>query len=400
MITFDKALKLVLENVGRLLPERVEVIDSADMILDEDVYSRIQMPPFNKSAMDGYAMIADDTVEVPVELKCIGEVQAGGIFRKKVRQGECVKIMTGAPLAYSTDSVVMVENTQQIGQYVRVMKCVKKGENVCMCGEDLKVGQKVLKKGTRIYPEHISLLGSIGRRFIKVIRRPRVAIINTGNEIVPIGEKLRKYKIYNSNGPQLSALLKSDNIKSFPLGIAEDNSLKLKAMIKKGLDFDVLLISGGVSMGDYDLVPDVLKEVGVEEIFHKVRIKPGKPLFFGARMKTVIFGIPGNPVANFVVYQLFIRPALRKIMGYQMCRPHFEKGIVKRSFHKRTDRKHFVPVKVLREKGMYYLAPLSSHGSADIFALSRADGFMVVEADVLSVKENSIQSFFTWKRIA
>ena len=399
MITFEKALAAILSNTCSLPTNKIPVENSIGSVLQEDVYSKLEMPPFNKSAMDGYAINAGYIKKVPVRLKCIGLIQAGDNFRKKVNCGECVKIMTGAPIPDGTDSVVMVENTREVGKYVEMLKNVKKGKNVCFRGEDLKIGQKVLSKGIKISSSNISLLATIGRRFVRVIRTPRVAILNTGGEIVPSGKKLSKYKIYNANGPQLSALLTSDNIEPHSLGIAGDNTKELKGAIKKGLQNDILLISGGVSMGDYDLVPGILKSSGVRKIFHNVKIKPGKPLFFGKTGNTLVFGIPGNPVSNFLTYLIFIRPSIYRMMGYKCCEPEFNSGIIEREFPQKLGRKHFVLVKVT-EKGLkYYLRPVNSHGSADILALSKADGFMVVEENRSIVKKHTKIKFITWKRI-
>ena len=400
MIPFDKALELILKNTVPLSLVKTKLSDSVGMILKEDVFALFGMPPFNKSAMDGYAIKAADVKATPVTLKCIGTIHAGENFRKKIRNGECVKIMTGACLPTDTDSVVQIENTtQHANGYIEINSCVKKGGNVCLKGEDFKIGQKILGSGAKISIGDISLLAAAGRHFFKVVRSPRVAIINTGNEIIPLGRKLRKNEIYNSNGPQMEALLKSDNIEFFSLGIARDNEHELTKFVKKGLEFDVLLISGGVSMGDYDLVPEILKNAGVKKIFHNVRMKPGKPLFFGKKNKTLVFGVPGNPLANFVIYQMFIQSALKKMMGHKKCTPDFKKGLIKKTFiNNKTDRQRFIPIKILTKDKKYYLTPLSSNGSADIFSLSQADGFMLIKADMPILKKNSLNMFFTWEK--
>jgi len=397
MIRYEEALEKVLKNTKPLPLEKVLIEDSLGRVLKEDIYSKIEMPPFDKAAMDGYALNAQDLKVAPKKLRVIGLIQAGDSFKKKIKRGECVKIMTGAPLPAGADSVIMGEDTRQFGEYVKITKIVRKGENICFQGEDLKAGQKVLSRGTVISSSQVAVLATVGKSFVRLSRKPKVCILNTGGEIVRPGVKLGKNQIYNSNGPMLKALLESDGIKSGSLGIVKDNEEELKKAIKNGLKSDVLLISGGVSMGEYDLIPKVLVSLGVKKIFHKVNIKPGKPLFFGLKDKTLIFGIPGNPVSNFSSYLIFIRPALYKILGQPDSQPEFKTGLVDREFYAKTGRKHFVPVKINRFGNGYRLTPVSSHGSADILALANSDGFMVVEEDCSVIKKNSKIKFITWK---
>lgn len=399
MIEFEEALSLIINNTHRLPVERVLVEDSIGRVLMEDVYSNIEMPPFNKSAMDGYAVKAEDIKRAPVKLRFIGSIQAGKGLKKRVMCGECAKIMTGAPLPEGADSVVMIEETQQYGKNIEILRSVKRWQNVCFQGEDVKKGQRVLEKGKIISISDIGVLATIGRRYVKSIRRPDVAVLNTGGEIVPLGCKLSRRSIYNSNGPQLLSLLKSVQINPRFLGIVKDEPRELTRVIKRGLEGDMLLISGGVSMGDYDLVPGILKDLGVKEIFHKVNIKPGKPLFFGKRKNTIVFGIPGNPVSNFLTHLIFIQPALCKMMGRESCKPLFEEGILKKTFYQKKGRRHFVLVKISNSDSCYRLDPVKSHGSADTLALSRADGFMIVDGDRHLVDENSKMRFITWRKI-
>lgn len=400
MIEFEEALSMILKNTDTLPAGKVPVDESMGRMLQEDVHSKIEMPPFDKSAVDGYAVSALDVKSAPARLKCLGLIQAGESFGRRLARGECVKIMTGAPMPKGADSVVMVEDSRQQGECVELFTPAEKWENVCLRGEDLKKGQKILKKGIKISSSHVAILATIGMPLVKVSGSPRVAILNTGGEIVPLGKKLGKNKIYNSNGPMLSALLKADGIEPRFLGIAKDNARDLKKEIGRGLDADVLLISGGVSMGDYDLIPDVLRKLGIKKIFHKVKIKPGKPLFFGRRKKgPLVFGIPGNPVSNFLAYLIFVRPALNKMMGCRCGMPGFKEGIVETGFHSKPGRKHFVLVKVSKRKNRCYLTPVTSSGSADVLALSKADGFMAIRPHTDIIKKGSKVKFITWKKI-
>ena len=382
-----------------LQPERIYIADSVGRVLAENVISKIPMPPFHKSAVDGYALKAAQAESAGILLTCTGLIQAGETFGKEIKPGECIKIMTGAAVPESTDAVIMVEDTRPLEDgTVEILKSVKKGQNICVKGEDIAFGQKVIEKGTLISSSHVAVMASSGRKTIKVYGRPEVAILNTGGEIVPVGRKITGNRIYNSNGPMLEALLKEDGIQANSLGIAKDTEHDLQRALEKGLTADVLLVSGGVSMGDYDLVPAILKEMGVKELFHTVRIKPGKPLFFGVKRKKIIFGIPGNPVSNFLTYLLFIRPALHAMMGYTVKEPVVFEGLTSALLHSDTNRKHFIPARICKKGGDFLLTPVSSHGSADILALSNADAFLMLE-EGSDIKQGAKVKFVTWKRI-
>ena len=397
MIPYEQALKLILNNAKKLPFEKTIIDDSVGRILMENIYSTMEMPPFNKSAMDGYAVKAADLKDSPVTLTNIGLIEAGQLFRRSAKKGHCVKIMTGAALPEGTDTVVMVEDTRMSGNQVEIRRKGKRGENVCIQGEDMRKGQKLLDKGAILSTSDVALLATTGRRYVKVIRKPKVAVLNTGGEIIPAGGTLRKRQIYNSNGPQFLALLKSDRIDPNFLGIAKDRPDDLMRSIQKGLEYDVLLISGGVSMGDYDIVPDVLKKLRVRTIFHGVKTKPGRPLLFGKRKNTIVFGVPGNPVSNFFAYHAYIRPALIKMQGSNDFDLKFNEGSLRKSFKNKPGRRNFVLVKVVKKKMEYHLTPTWAHGSADILALSKADGFMVVDEQTHIVKVGEKVKFFAWK---
>lgn len=399
MITYEQALEAILKNTPVLSEEKISSQESVGRILREDIIAGVEMPPFNRSAMDGYALNYLDIVKIPVKLKCVGLIKAGDISRKKIKRGECIKIMTGAALPENTDCVVMVEYARSKAGMVEILRGAQRGENVFFQGENFRRGSKVLEKGVKIFPSHIPILVTLGRKFIKVAAKPKVAILNTGSEIVRLGDRLSRNKIYNSNGPMLRALLKSDGLEPAMLGIAKDNKVELKEMIKKGLGHDILLISGGVSVGDYDLVPGVLEELGVKKIFHKVNIKPGKPVFFGVKGKTLIFGIPGNPISNFVAYFIFVKPAMQKMMSCQDYSFGFKEGVLEKEFHKKAGRCYFVLVNVRLKENRYFLSPIDGHSSADTLSLSRADGFMLTGIRVTTIKKDEKVKFITWKEI-
>ncbi|MBI4801489.1 MAG: molybdopterin molybdotransferase MoeA [Elusimicrobia bacterium] len=392
MITFEEAMAAVFRRAKPRPPALTRIEDAVGRVLLEDIRSGLDMPPFNKSAVDGYAVRAADLAESR-ELRRAGLLQAGEAFKGKLRPGECVKIMTGAPVPPGADAVVMVEHTSEKGGLVKFEGGIERGSNIARRGEDIKKGQKILPRGTLISISHIAALAAVGRGRVKTGALPEVSLINTGGEIVPPGAKLGKNRIYNSNGPMLSAMLKTDGIIAAPV-IVRDDAKKMRAALAKALKADIALISGGVSMGDYDLVPGVLRELGVKKIFHNVRTRPGKPMFFGVKGRKLVFGIPGNPVANFLAYLVYIRPAILKMGGRRDYAPGFKTGVCSGKFEPRTPRRALV-LSTVRGKTGYSLTEVSNNGSADILALAGAGGFaMVKEGGSLKKKEKA--KFISW----
>ncbi|MDB4349322.1 molybdopterin molybdotransferase MoeA [Omnitrophica bacterium] len=400
MLEFESALNKVLESAGIVGIEEVPLDKAMGSLLAEDIKAGFDMPPFNKSAMDGYAVCSSDLKRVSRELRCMGVVKPGRPFKKVIKDGECAKIMTGSPLPEGTDSVVMVEFTKMSKRpgWVKIMRTAKRWENVCFKGEDIKKGSVVLRRGDSIMGPEIAISAALGRRKLEVYRRPRLAVLNTGDEIVEPGKRLTKEKIYNSNGPMLLSLLSLMDIEAEYLGIARDKERRLEELILKGLKSDIFLLSGGVSMGEFDLVPKVLKRCGVKKVFHKVKIKPGKPVFFGTRGNRLVFGVPGNPVSTYLTFLILIKPAIEKMMG-RMPYQNINEGVLQEGFRQRyTERKHFVPVKASGEKGRIRILPVKGyHGSADIASLSLANAFMVVESKVSFLKKGSRVKIILWR---
>lgn len=396
MIDYFDALRLIVGNTPKPEMVALPLIETISHILARDITSPIYMPRFNKSAMDGYALIAKDADRLPSRLKCKGEIKAGDVFKGRIKRGECVKIMTGAPLPEGSDSVVMVEGTRQCKDIIEILTRVKRWENICKRGEDIKKGEVILKKGIQIGPIHIALAATVGKSKLLVFKKPEVAIITTGNEITKPGERLSKGNIYDCNGSMLASLIEKENIRYEFLGIAKDKMKDLKGKMVLGFKKDILLISGGVSMGDYDLVPKALSDFNVKKIFHKINIKPGKPLFFGKFKERLIFGVPGNPVSNLLAFFAFIRPALYKLSGYEIVEPFSLKGILARDFIQKSGRTHFVLTKIKMFNNKFYLYPVSSHGSADIMSVTNADGFMMIDGKHSFIKKGSSLKFISW----
>ncbi len=414
MIKFEKALQEVLSRTRKLGMKSIPLKKAIGSVLAEDIRAKFDVPLFHKSAMDGYAVCAKDLKFAPIDLRCLGTVSAGGFYPGRVKKGECVKIMTGSPLPEGADSVVMVEFTKNSPlssilplegggnrwgcNSVRILCRVSKGENVCLKGEDIEKGEIVLKKGTLIRAPEVAILAMLGRSRVKVYRKPTVSILCTGDELIEPGHRLLKFShIYNSNGPMLCSLLTSMNIENQYLGIAKDKARDLKKKIKEGLKVDLFILSGGVSMGEYDFVPEVLRNCGVKIVFHKVAMKPGKPILFGTKGKTLIFGVPGNPVATYLSFLLLIKPAIEKMIGRETSLK-IVKGILKTDFRQKPGkRKHFLPVHIKRKEKQNEIFPVKTyHGSADIASLLPANGFMVVDADISFLKKNSEVNVIRW----
>ena len=352
MITFEEAIGTVLKNAKPLPAALVPIEDAVGRVLLEELRSGLDMPPFDKSAVDGYAVRCAEAVR---PLRNVGLIQAGDVFKGKVGPGQCVKIMTGAPVPPWADSVAMVEDSSEKDGFVTFLKAPGKGRNICLRGEDKK-GRGILARCTLLSLSHIAVMAAIGRSSVKAGALPQVSLINTGGELVPPGKRLGRHQVYNSNGAMLAAMLKSDGINAAP-EIVRDEPRSLKAAFSRGLKADLLLISGGVSMGDFDLVSGILKSLGVKCLFHKVRVRPGKPMFFGVKGRRLVFGIPGNPLANFMAYLAYIRPAIRRMTCRQDFAPEFKTGTCAGKFEPKTPRRAMV---LLGQSESLFLAEVSN----------------------------------------
>lgn len=380
MISVDEAKKIIIENVSPLAPIEVCFEDALDFCLAEDVRSDIDMPPFNRSAMDGYAVIAEDTKTAPVVLKIIENIAAGDMPAKKVSH-ECVsKIMTGASVPEGADAVVRFEDTEDTGEEdrVKILKSVKTGTNISNRGEDMQIGQIVLHAGMQIRPQEIGILATVGKSVVKVYPAPAVGIISTGNELVNVDEKPSPVQIRNSNSYSLAAQARRMNAGVEILGIAGDRKEDIVRIMTQGLQKDVLILSGGVSMGEYDLVGDVLKEAGVRIYFEKVALRPGKPVIFGKKDKTLIFALPGNPVASLVTFELFIYPAMRKLMGFSSLGRTTVAALLETDISTKRRRREFRPAWCQWKENTWSVSLVEWHGSADLLATTKANCLLII----------------------
>lgn len=394
MISFDEAYKKVLENVPLMETVLLPLGDAIGYYLAEDITSDIDMPPFNKSAMDGYAVARDGLHKIPVNLHIQETIYAGESPLKKVSTGLCSKIMTGAEVPLGTDTVIMIENTCLIdNDTVKILKSEQRRTNICKQGEDFQKGEIVLKKHKCIGFSEIALLASVGKNKIKVFKKPKVGIIATGNEIIKYYEKPEKGQIRNSNGPALQALLLQLGISKIQARIVRDEEELLTRTIKENLTNDIILISGGVSMGEYDLIPDILRNLGADILFHKVAVKPGKPLIFARSKENLIFGLPGNPISAMTIFRLIVTPALRKMMGNKDFANNVYKGILTEDYKKKKGRKNFLPASVIYVDGTFRVTPVLSHGSADVLSMTKSNALFILDEDIEKVRKNSVVEF-------
>ena len=377
MISVQEALKITLENSSKIGEERTPVTEAAGFILAENIVSNIDLPPFNKASMDGYALKAKDSVNAPVVLEVIGMIPAGVVSDLTVNEGQVVKIMTGAPVPEGADCVQMIEKTEAAGKNrVRILESVTKGKNIAEKREVIKKNQKVFEKGTYLSPAVIAVLSAFGKAAIKIYRRPEVSIIVTGDEIVDIEQNPNAGQIRNSNGYALFHQVRQAGGMPKLLGIAKDNIEDLRPIIARGIKSDVLLISGGVSMGDFDFVEDAMAEFNIKIYYDQVNVKPGKPTVFGKINNTLVFGLPGNPVSASTIFELIVRPAIRKILGFANLNHITTQAILKEDFSSKTKRENYQPAYSYLADNIFYTTPLKSKGSADILAFSKSNSYI------------------------
>ena len=402
MISVEEALEKVLSYSHVLEPENKPLTESLGQVLAEDIYSDFEIPPLDNSSMDGYAVQAESTEGAskssPRLVKILGEVAAGYLSKDKVGPGTAVRIMTGAPIPDGADAVVQFEDTDEEKRKasaeplaeIGIMRQVEAGLNIRRAGEDVTKGSLVLKTGMVLRPQEIGVLASLGRARVSVIRRPLVAILATGDELVQLGESLPSGKIYNSNTYSLAAQVSRYGGIPKILGIARDNVRDLDAKINLGQDADLFLTSAGVSTGEYDMVKKVLARKG-EISFVTVNMKPGKPVAFGVLKmggRTIPhLGLPGNPVSSMVTFEQFARPAILKMQG----KTNFTKPTIQAVSEDRVDNKDgrrvFIRVRVSQRQGRYFASLAGPQGSGILTSMTQADGLMVIPENMPQVVE-------------
>lgn len=402
MIPVEEALEKILNNVSILESESKPIMDCLGQVLAEDACSNVTIPPLDNSAMDGYAVqwesIKGASDSNKIELEVIGEVAAGYIYEGEVIPGTAVRIMTGAPVPDGADTVVQFEHTDEedrksmarSSNEIGILREPEKGRNVRKAGEDVTKGDTVLTKGTVLRPQEIGVLASLGYAEVKVVRRPVIAIMATGDELVELGQSLPPGKIYNSNAYSTAAqVLRYGGIPHI-LGIGADNREALSKMIVKAMDADMLLTSGGVSMGDYDIVKEVLADHGSIG-FWSVYMKPGKPLAFGILehegKKVPHLGFPGNPVSTMVTFEQFARPAIMKMLGKTEFGKPTVKAISESRFKNTDGRRLYARGTVEKRDGKYYVRSTGPQGSGILTSMTKANGLVIVPENTTGVQE-------------
>ncbi len=377
MLTVQAAQELVLRH-ARILPAETVALEAGLLgrVLAENVVSDLDSPPFDKALVDGFAVRSGDAGDRMV----VGEITAGSEWSRPLSAGETARIMTGAPLPPGADAVVMQERVQPLeGGRIRIAEPVRPGHNVMPRGREMRRGETVLRQGQLLRPQEFGLLATVGKTAVSVIRRPLVGVLSPGDELVepdcvPVGAQIR-----NSNAVMLAGQIVRAGGEPHLLGICRDDIEQLRKHIHEGLRHDMLLLSGGVSAGKLDLVPKVLTELGVQAIFHKVAMKPGKPLFFGKRETCLVFGLPGNPVSALVGFKLFVHVALNVQRGVTDCLPRLSVARLESRWRHSSDRPTYHPCRLRSTPGGWFAQPLPWFGSPDLRTVCESDGFCVFD---------------------
>ncbi len=382
MLSYKEALETLLSRTPK--PRTAEVFPGHALgaVLAETVSADLDLPPFHKSFMDGYAVRCQDLDEGTGKLRVAGSIAAGEPELKELRPGEAWQIMTGAATPRGADAVQMVEKTRRLGEFVELLEPVTPDLNIAPRGSEVRAGDRVLEPGRLLGPAEIGVLASFGRTRVAIYRRPEVAIASTGDELVDADRKPGFGQIRNSNAHMLASQCASLGLDATVLPICPDQPDSIRRLVTGGLEGrDLLILSGGVSMGEHDYVHRVIAEEGMEVFFHKAAIKPGKPLIVARQGEKMIFGLPGNPVSSFVTFEVFVRPTLRKWMGFtELALPVLEAELMEPVRHK-PGRLFFKPARTEIVQGRLRVSPVETKGSADIVAFSRCDALMLLPAD-------------------
>lgn len=397
VVSFEEARHIVERHAAKVAhgePEKVDLLSACGRVLAEPITADRDFPPFARAARDGYAVRAGDVASIPARLEMVGEIQAGDSAKSsfELQPGQTISIMTGAPLPPGADAVVMVEYTTQSGTSVAIQRSVKAGENFVPRGSEAKSGQRLVDAGARVDHNVIALAASVGKSAVQVFRKPRVAVLATGDEIVAIDKTPGPSQIRNSNTYSLAAQIQDAGAEPVLLPIAPDERVRLKALIEGGLQSDLLLMAGGVSMGKYDFVEQVLEELQCEFHFTGAQIQPGRPIVFGSCLRPTragapaphrqyFFGLPGNPVSTMVTFELFVRPMIQALAGGKAQPLIFLKARLKSDVRTKTGLKRFLPAVLSGEFENAEVELARWQGSGDIAALAGANCYLVIPPD-------------------
>jgi molybdopterin molybdotransferase len=383
MISVEEALERILAEIIPLPTTRVPLAESLGLVLAEDIVAQEDMPPFANSAMDGFALLSRDSQPrdgQPPRLRIIGEVAAGYVADSAVQEGTTMRIMTGAPVPPGANAVIQVELTRTEGpgsQWVEILEPVAPGNNIRPAGEDMQRGQTILLRGSEIGPWEIGVPATLGWASVPVVRRPHIAILGTGDEVIDVDEPLRPGKIRNSNSYLLEAAVRRAGAEPHRLGVARDSIESLREKFTQAVQDDLIITSGGVSVGDFDLVKNIMEERG-QINFWRINMRPGKPVAFGHIGGVPLLGLPGNPVSAAVTFELFGRPVIRKMLGHtRLVHPQID-VVVEDGVSERVQRRHYVRARVEWRDGRFVARTTGNQGSNITTSLLNANAFVIV----------------------
>jgi molybdopterin molybdotransferase len=380
MISVREALETALRQTKRLPMESIPLLESAGRVLAEDVATDVDMPPFPRSSMDGYAVRSEDVRNAPVQLEVVGFIPAGSYPNFSIQPGQAAKIMTGAPLPPGADAVQMVEKTRahEEAAVVEILESVASGNNVSPLGSEAHQSEIVLPAGAFISPGVVGLLAAVGKSEVPVYRAPTVGILATGDELVEVAAKPALGQIRNSNSFTLFAQVRQAGGKPQLLGVAKDNKNALRGRIAEGRQYDLFLATGGVSMGELDLVEEVFAELDFQIFFNKIAMKPGKPVVMArSAAGGLIFGLPGNPVSATTVFEVLVRPVMRKMMGFPVYQNQMVLATLTEPFANRSGRENYAPAVTWFEEKRFLVRPLKSKGSGDIVTYAKSNSYLI-----------------------
>jgi molybdopterin molybdotransferase len=388
MLTFEQARQEVICQISKanyvIATVNLSVWDALGYVLAQDLIADRNYPPFDRATRDGYAVRATEST-AGATLACIGEIKAGDALTQPLEKGTCVQIMTGAPVPPEADAVVMIEYTSRDKEFIHFQQTATKGQNIVPVGSETAKNQSLLPVGTRLGYAELGLAAQIGAAQLRCAKKPRVAILATGDEIVPIDASPGPFQIRNSNSVSLAAQVREAGAEPVILGKASDRIESLGDKIQQGLQEDLLVLSGGVSMGKYDLVEGVLKSLGATFYFDAVAIRPGKPAVFAMCNEKPVFGLPGNPISTMVTFELFVVPAIDLLSGAPARPLTFLKATLAEAMKEKPGMTHFLPARVQIDSGQAQVKPLPWKGSGDTVAMAKANCFLVVGSDIQSL---------------
>lgn len=404
MLSVADALAIILREVRTGEPVTRSLEQALLDVIARDVRSDLDSPPFDKALMDGYAVIAADIQAAGTRLEVVEEVTAGVVPQRMIASGEATRIMTGAPLPEGADAVIRVEDTELDDGDPREVRILADsalpGQNLIRRGTNQRAGETVVKAGSVLHAQEIAALAEIGCSEVSVFNRPEVAVLATGDELVPIHVRPEPGQIRNSNESMLCAQCRQAGATAVPLGIARDEPRELAERIRTGLASDILLLSGGVSAGVLDLVPAELQRAGVEQVFHRVRVKPGKPLWFGVLRREdrpcYVFGLPGNPVSSMVCFELFVRPAVRRLRGLEPAEPQRQAAVLEHSHSHNDDRETYFPASIHQTRDGWKVSLMNWHGSSDLLSTVGASGMVVLPPEPVEYQAGDTVDVIHW----